>query len=79
MEPTHGLTGVVSFIQDSLPAMHGGRRGRRAPQPVLQMPSIFKDAKYGAACSGLSGESRYQKAHSSQGKPGVFRAPGYII
>jgi hypothetical protein len=35
--------------------MPGVMRGRRAPQPVLQMLSIFKDAKYGAACPGLSG------------------------
>ena len=74
--PTHGFTGEVPFIRDSLPAMPGVRRGRRAPQPVLQMLSIFKDAKYGAACPGLSGESRFQKAHSSPGKSGVFWAPG---
>jgi hypothetical protein len=37
----------------------------------------LQDAKYGAACPGLSGESRYQKARLSPGKPGVFWAPGY--
>jgi hypothetical protein len=34
--PTHGFTGVVPFIRDSLPAMPGVRRGRRASQPVLE-------------------------------------------
>jgi hypothetical protein len=34
--PTHGFTGVAPFIRDSLPAMPGVRRGRRAPQPVLK-------------------------------------------
>jgi hypothetical protein len=40
--PTHGFTGVVPFIRDSLPAMPGVRRGRRAPQPVLQMLRTFR-------------------------------------
>jgi hypothetical protein len=40
--PPHGFTGVVPFIRDFLPAMPGVRRGRRAPQPVLQMLSIFR-------------------------------------
>jgi hypothetical protein len=39
---THGFTGVTPFIRDSLPAMSGVRRGRRAPQPVLQMLSTFR-------------------------------------
>jgi hypothetical protein len=62
----------------AFPARHAWCQAWQAGTPARPSDAEhLQDAKYGAACPGLSGESRYQKAHLSPEKPGLFRAPGY--
>jgi hypothetical protein len=75
---THPLFHRGGAFYSGFPARHAWCQAWQAGTPARPSDAEhLQDAKYGAACPGLSGESRYQKAHSSPGKPGVLWAPRY--